>query len=612
MADNFTIWQRLTKVFGPDSTLGQQPPVYKFDKKELLKTTDKQEFEKEKLQAQQTMYLGQQWGKVENNLYSQAIYYEPTRLASYYDYESMEYTPEISAALDIYAEESTTTNEDGYILQIYSESNRIKGILADLFNNRLDINTNLPMWTRNTCKYGDNFVYLKLDSEKGIMGCQQLPNIEIERLERGMKIKPSHNTTEDAKSLKFVWKVKDMEMNTWEVAHFRLLGDDRKLPYGTSMLEKARRTWKQLLLSEDAMLVYRTSRAPERRVFKVYVGNMDDKDVEPYIQRIANKFKRDQVVDSKTGNVDLRMNQMAVDQDYFIPVRDPAQTSPIETLAGAQNLSEIADIEYIQKKLLTALRVPKAFLGFEEVVGDGKNLALQDIRFARTINRIQKSMIQELNKIAIIHLFILGFEDELTNFTLGLTNPSTQADLLKIESWKEKILLYKDAVSDPGNGIQAVSTTWAKKHILGFSDEEIKLDIQQQRIEKAVGAELQKTPEVIIHTGIFDNIDRLYGKKPGEVATPPAEGGDMGAPPSGGMSSLGGIGGGPEDMGGGAEAPETPEPPAGGEVTPESRMNDLNLILEDDLISGRDEIDLSKGRTSINEIETKLNELLNS
>ena len=612
MADNFTIWQRLTKVFGPDSTLGQQPPVYKFDKKELLKTTDKQEFEKEKLQAQQTMYLGQQWGKVENNLYSQAIYYEPTRLASYYDYESMEYTPEISAALDIYAEESTTTNEDGHILQIYSESNRIKGVLADLFNNRLDINTNLPMWTRNTCKYGDNFVYLKLDSEKGIMGCQQLPNIEIERLERGMKIKPSHNTTEDAKSLKFVWKVKDMEMNTWEVAHFRLLGDDRKLPYGTSMLEKARRTWKQLLLSEDAMLVYRTSRAPERRVFKVYVGNMDDKDVEPYIQRIANKFKRDQVVDSKTGNVDLRMNQMAVDQDYFIPVRDPAQTSPIETLAGAQNLSEIADIEYIQKKLLTALRVPKAFLGFEEVVGDGKNLALQDIRFARTINRIQKSMIQELNKIAIIHLFILGFEDELTNFTLGLTNPSTQADLLKIENWKEKILLYKDAVSDPGNGIQAVSTTWAKKHILGFSDEEIKLDIQQQRIEKAVGAELQKTPEVIIHTGIFDNIDRLYGKKPGETATPPAEGADAGAPPSGGMGSLGGLGGGGEDLGAPPEAPEAPEAPAGGEITPESRMNDLNLILEDDLISGRDEIDLSRGRTSINEIETKLNELLNS
>jgi hypothetical protein len=471
--NNYTIWQRLSKVFGPDSTLDQQAPIYTFDKREILKTTDKREYEREKLQSQQSLYLGQQWQKIENNLYTQAVYYEPTRLASFYDYESMEYTPEISAALDIYSEESTTPDEDGYILQIYSESKRIKSVLADLFNNRLDINTNLPMWTRNTCKYGDNFVYLKLDSEKGIMGVQQLPNIEITRQERGMKIKPERNTTDtENDSLKFLWQNKDMEFNTWEVAHFRLLGDDRKLPYGTSMLEKGRRIWKQLILSEDAMLIYRTSRAPERRVFKVFVGNMDDKDVEPYVNRVANKFKRDQIVDSTNGNVDLRYNQMAVDQDYFIPVRDPNAPNPIDTLPGAQNLSEIADIEYIQKKLLTSLRVPKAFLGFEEVVGDGKNLSLQDIRFARTINRIQKSMIQELNKIAIIHLYLLGFEDELANFTLGLTNPSSQAELLKTEQWQQKIQLYRDAVTDPGTGILPVSSSWAKKHILGFSDEE--------------------------------------------------------------------------------------------------------------------------------------------
>ena len=144
------------------------------------------------------------------------------------------------------------------------------------------------------------------------------------------------------------------------------------------------------------------------------------------------------------------MNQMVVDQDYFIPVRDHAAPSPIDTLPGATNLSEIADIEYIQKKLLASLRIPKAFLGFEEVVGEGKNLALLDIRFARTINRIQKAIIQELNKIAIIHLYVLGFEDELENFSLGLTNPSTQAELLKLEQWQTKITLYKDAVGDPG------------------------------------------------------------------------------------------------------------------------------------------------------------------
>ena len=624
MAENYTIWQRLTKVFGPDSTLDQQAPVFKFDKKELLKTPNKQEYEREKLQAQQTLYLGQQWQKIENNLYTQAVYYEPTRLASFYDYESMEYTPEISAALDIYSEESTTTNEDGYVLQIYSESKRIKSVLADLFNNRLDISTNLPMWTRNTCKYGDNFVYLKLDPEKGVMGAQQLPNIEITRQERGMKIKPERNSSDtDNDSLKFLWQNKDLAFNTWEVAHFRLLGDDRKLPYGTSMLEKGRRIWKQLILSEDAMLIYRTSRAPERRVFKVFVGNMDDKDVEPYVQRVANKFKRDQIADPNNGNVDLRYNQMAVDQDYFIPVRDPNAPNPIDTLPGAQNLSEIADIEYIQKKLLTALRVPKAFLGFEEVVGDGKNLALQDIRFARTINRIQKSMIQELNKIAIIHLYLLGFEDELNNFTLGLTNPSTQADLLKVEQWQTKIQLYRDAVSDPGNGIQPVSSSWAKKHILGFSDEEIKLDIQQQRIEKAVASELEKTPEVISKTGIFANIDKLYGNKPGEGGAPegettePADTGFGGGGSDFGGGDLGGdlggdIGGAPEggdtggDIGGAPEGGDT-----GGDITPESiKDKDLNLILEDDMINGITELDLSKGRKSLGEIEDKLKTLL--
>ena len=599
---NLTVWQRLSKTFGPYSLLGQDYPTYQYDKTELLKTTSKQQYEKEKLQAQQTYYLANQWTKIENNLYTQATYYEPTRLASFYDFESMEYTPEISAALDIYGEESTTVNQDGQIVQIYSDSQRIKSILTDLFNNALDINTNLTMWTRNTCKYGDNFVYLKLDPEKGVVGCMQLPNIEIERLEMGMASK-TYNTEADPKNtgLRFKWKARDMEFNSWEIAHFRLLGDDRKLPYGTSMLEKARRIWKQLILAEDAMLIYRTSRAPERRIFKVFVGNMDDQDVEAYVNRVANKFKRQQVVDHKTGNVDMRFNQMAVDQDYFVPVRDPAQASPIETLAGAQNLAEIADIEYIQKKLLTALRVPKAFLGFEEPVGDGKNLSLMDIRFARTINRIQKSMLAEMNKIAIIHLFLLGFEDELSNFTLGLNNPSRQADLLAIDVWKEKIILYKDAVTAI-EGIAPVSVSWAKKHVLGFSDEEIKLDLQQQRIEKAVADELTNTPTIIVHTGIFDNVDKLYGQQTGTTA---AAGATPPPPPEGGMG----------DMGGGEVPPPPPGPEPGGEaaVTPESKRRDnMNILLEsNDLINEDDFIDLSRARNSLGDIGDELDRILN-
>jgi len=597
---NLTIWQRLSKTFGPNSLLGMDDPTYKFDKKEILKTTDKSKFEKEKLEIQQTLFLSDNWKKIENNLYSQAVYYEPNRISAFYDYESMEYTPEISTALDIYAEESTTSNHDGFILQVYSESQRIKSILVDLFNNNLDINTNLQMWVRNMCKYGDNFVYLKLDPEKGIVSCMQLPNIEIERLERGMEARTINTTPsiKNEKNLRFTWKNKDMEFNTWEMAHFRLLGDDRKLPYGTSMLEKARRIWKQLVLAEDAMLIYRTSRAPERRVFKVFVGNMDDKDVEAYVQRVANKFKRDQIVDSKTGNVDLRFNQMAVDQDYFIPVRDATQTMPIETLAGAANLSEIADIEYIQKKLLTALRIPKAYIGFEEAVGDGKNLSLLDIRFARTIHKIQKSIIAELNKIAIIHLFLLGFEDELNNFTLGLTNPSKQADLLMVEVWKEKVLLYKDMVTEIPNSLQPTSATWAKKHIFGFSDEEIKLELQQIRLERAVSAELANTPTIITHTGFFDTVDKLYKTQTGSTQTSgaaPAEGGSP-PPPAGGP-------------------PPPPGPPesGGGPPIPESiKKNNLNLLLESDDIFGDEYIDLSKASNSLGDIEQELDKLLNS
>jgi hypothetical protein len=599
---NLTVFQKLTRMFGfPGQVKKENTPSFNFNKDELLKTDSREEFEKAMLQAQQSQYIADKWAKLDQSLYNQSVYYEPNRLAAYFDYESMEFTPEISAALDIYAEESTTLSEKGDILTIYSESDRIKSILDDLFLNKLDINTNLSMWARGVCKYGDDFVYLKIDPEKGIVGCQQLPNIEIERLE-GASAR-SHGQVADVKlpsrELRFTWKNKDMEFQAWEIAHFRLLGDDRKLPYGTSMLDKIRRIWKQLLLAEDAMLIYRTSRAPERRVFKIFVGNMDDKDIEPYVQRVANKFKRDQIQNPNNGQVDMRYNQMAVDQDYFIPVRDPSQTNPIETLPGAQNLGEIADIEYIQKKLLAALRIPKAFLGFEEVVGEGKSLALMDIRFARTINRIQKSLIQELNKIALIHLYLTGMEDELNNFTLSLTNPSAQSDLLRIEQWKEKITLYKDATSDQSQmGILPVSHTWAKKNILGMSDSEVLLDLQQQRLERALGFELTNTQNVIRRSGVFDEVDKKYGI-PEEEREKAMQAAAQGGGESGGM-----------DLGGGA-----PPPPAegGGEPLSESKSKKSKILgmLGEEKLEFVDLFDMDKAQRNIYEIENKLKDILN-
>jgi hypothetical protein len=418
----------------------------------------------------------------------------------------------------------------------------------------------------SNCKYGDNFIYLHLEHGEGVVGCTQLPTIEIERFE-------DTDLIAKKKKIRFQYKTKDLQFEPFQIAHFRLLGDDRKLPYGTSILEKARRIYRQLVMSEDAMLIYRVVRAPERRIFKVFVGNMEDSDIEAYIQKIANKFKRTPIVDSKTGQIDLRYNQAGIDQDWFVPVRTENAASPIDTLAGAAPLP-IDDIEYLQKKLFAAIRVPAPFLGFGEAVGDGKNLSLLDIRFSRTVNRIQKAMIQELNKIAIIHLFMLGHEEELDNFTLALTNPSTQAELLKIELWSQKLDVYSKAMADAGNGFSAISMVRGKKEILGMSDEEIALDLQQQRIEKAAAAELANTASVIPKTGVFDKVDKIYGVKPGEGDPVPAEGApEAGNEFGGGGNEFGGEAPGATPIGGETEGGGTPEggtevgagaPPVGG------------------------------------------------
>jgi uncharacterized membrane protein YgcG len=554
--DNSTIFQRLGRVLGPDGVKQKQKQPqttqnYNIGKGELLKTNSKAEFDQAKLQAQQNKYLGSVWKKVENGLFQQSINYETTRIGSYADFEAMEFYPTIAAALDVMMEESTTLNDKGRMMNIYSDSKRVKGILEDLFFNRLDLHTSLPMYTRNTCKYGDNFVYLNISDKHGVTGAKQMPNYEMERRENGLFDMISgqqglnDEDTDVSDKVKFFWRGRDVEFNSWQIAHFRLLGDDRRLPYGTSVLEKSRRVWKQLLLSEDSMLVYRVTRAPERRVYKVYVGNIDDADVESYINTIADRFKRMPIVDPQTGQMDLRYNQLSNDQDYFIPVRSENAPNPIDTLPGASNLDQIADIEYLQRNLFTALRVPKPFLNFDEAGGggDGKNLALQDIRFSRTVNRIQQSMIQELNKIAIIHLYLLGFEEDLDNFTLTLNNPSTQSEMLKIEHTQQKITLFKDATSDLGNGFAAMSMTRAHREIMGWSDDDIKEDLLQQRMEKAASAELANTANVIKHTGTFDTVDKIYGDYKAALEGGVGAGGEEGGEGDAGGGSGGGLGG---------------------------------------------------------------------
>ena len=541
----------------------------------IYRTSDKEEYLSKKLELQQNKYLKDRWIKANVNLSVTAYAGLNNVKLMYRDADLMDAFPEIGAALDIVSEESTITNDKGMIVNVYSKSDRIKSILEDLFVNRLNIQLTGQMIIRAMCKYGNQFMLLDVDNKNGVKGWKQMPVFNMERIENGIQnpygagasIAVNGITKDDADmSTQFIWlddNNSQIPFRDWQIAHFRLLTNSLYLPYGVSYLNAARRHWRMLSLMEDMMLIYRLERSIERRVYKIFVGAIDDADVQAYVERIANEFKRTPIVDPMTGQIDLRKNILSVDQDIFIPVRDENAPTPIDTLSAAQNMTALDDIKFVQNKVLTALRIPKSFLNFEEAAGEGKNLALMDIRFTRTVNRIQQAFLMELTKVASIHLFLLGFNDELNNFTLSMNNPSTQAEGLEIENMQKKIDAVRDAVSDPGNGLPVMSQTRALKQIMKWSEKEIKENLEEIRLEKGIAAELEKTTQIIKKTGIFDTVDRIYGE-PGAEYMDDQQG-------QGGMGNDGGM------VGGGA----APPPPMGGEGDMGGDLNGLGAPGDD-------------------------------
>ena len=570
MADkNLTVFQRLQRVLSNGSAqksyiTNDYNIVSPNNNSDIIATaSSKEEYNKKLLQAKQQALLGKQWIKANYDITNQSLAGLNDVRLMYRDADLMDQFPEIGAALDIVSEESTFINENGTMINITSRSDRVKSILEDLFVNRLSIHMMLPMICRSMCKYGNTYMLLNIDSKNGVLGWKQLPVYEIERWENGQNtpfatpITNINTVNENApQDTKFAWIGQNdyIPYRNWQIAHFRLLYDSLFLPYGVSWLNKARRHFRMLSMMEDMMLIYRLDRSIERRVFKINVGAIDEADVQAYVQEIANNFKRKPIIDPLTGQIDLRKSFMNVTEDFFIPTRDDNAANPIETLQGAQNLTAMDDIKFVQNKVLTALRVPKSFLNFEENTGDGKNLSLLDVRFTRTVNRIQQCLLMELNKIAIIHLYLNGFQDELNNFTLTMNNPSSQAEMLELENLAKKITTAKDAVSDPGGGMPLTSMMWAWKHIFKWSDKEIKQNLEELRLETALAAELQKTMQIIKKTGLFDTVDNIYGEPGAEYSDDMGggdENGDMGGGPSGGGGMP--MGGGDLDFGGGEE-----------------------------------------------------------
>ena len=762
----YTTFQNMSKIFNgawnvSNGIANTEPTPQPNDV--VYKTDDPAEYQSKMLELQQNKYLQNRWVRTNQNLSMSAFAGLSNLKLMYRDADLMDSYPEIGAALDIISEESVLTSgsRSGMVVNVSSKSDRIKSILEDLFVNRLNLQVTAQMVMRAMVKYGNQFMLLDIDKNLGVKGWRQLPVAEVERMENGIvnpyggqnSISMATGNADDADmSTKFIWTNENggtlTPFRNWQIAHFRLLHNSMFLPYGCSALLAARRHFRMLALMEDMMLIYRLERSMERRVYKIFVGSLDDKDIPGFVEQIANQFKRAPIIDPLTGQLDLRKNILPVwkktpiplldgrtisieelakefdegktnyvysiqdkthkivpgkvvwcgknytaeqlykitldddsymvmageheiimhdgskkradevvagesvmpfyrknekdeqvynphsgkyeythdlingydkenvqeecdivgvekrrkikcveiiegddvycmtvvgdngeedrhnfairtfnpvkaslepinvsgcfvsncaSDDVFIPTRDMNMANPIETLAGAKNLDAIDDIKYIQKKVCAALRIPRSFLNFEESQGDGKGLALMDVRFARTINRYQQAFLMELTKVATIHLYLLGFEDDLTNFSLTMNNPSTQAEQLELENLGKKIQTVRDAVSDPGNGIPAMSLQRALKEIMKWSDKDIKENFEEIRLEKALAAEYEKTAQIIKRTGIFDTVDRIYGEPGAEYQE--EQGGIQEGGPDGGPMGGGGFGGGLDDFG---------------------------------------------------------------
>ena len=439
------LFQRLTRLF-------RSGPVVR---RNVLKNTDKN----------YTASAFDQFKKNQSTVYSNAMsaYGTYDRMARYSDFSEMEYTPEIASALDIYSEESVSADEAGKTLHIYSDNSKIQQLLTELFYDTLNVEFNMSSWVRNLVKYGDCFLFNDVHPKHGVINCFPLPISEVER-EEGFD-------PNDPMAVRFRWVTQGNQvLENWQVSHMRLLGNDAFLPYGSSVLEPARRIWRQMILLEDAMLVHRIVRAPGRRIFYIDVGNVPPEEVANYMEQAQSSLKRTSIVDKSTGRVDLRYNPLSIDEDYFIPVRGGDSGTKIEPLGGDTIAGETQDVEYIQKKLFAALKIPKAYLGYDEGLGAKATLSQEDIRFSRTIARIQRTVLSEMNKIAIVHLYCNGFSDEdLLDFKLMLSNPSTIAQQQKLELYNGRFTTAASALQTAG----LVDRRWVQKNILRLSDEEI-------------------------------------------------------------------------------------------------------------------------------------------
>ena len=490
----------------------------------------------------QTNSLIDRFGKIYTNPASTSLLgqqfnlqYQYLRIYLYSDYDVMDTDAIVASALDIIADECTLKNDMGEVLQIRSSDDDIQKILYNLFYDVLNIEFNLWSWVRQMCKYGDFFLKLEIAEKYGVYSVIPYTAYHIQRRENFDMENPSkvqflyspdgyytggsgYYSTPNTKPTE-----NQIVFDNYEMAHFRLLTDVNYLPYGRSYLEPARRLFKQYVLMEDAMLIHRIARAPEKRIFYVNVGNIPPQEVEAFMQKTINTMKKTPLMDEKTGEYNQKYNMQNLLEDFYIPVRGNDTATKIETTKGLE-YNGIEDVAYLRDKLFAALKVPKAFMGYEKDLTGKATLAAEDIRFARTIDRIQRILLSELYKIALVHLYTQGYDGEsLTNFELKLTSPSIIADQEKIALLKEKVDLAAQMIET-----KLVPTDWIYDNIFQFSQDQFEeyrdLIVQDQKRafrNQQIAAEGNDPVETGRSYGTPHDLASLYGRERYDDASVP-------------------------------------------------------------------------------------------
>ena len=533
-----SLYSKLKRLFSTDAVIrnigGKKLKVVDTD--EVMYATDRNT-------------LRDRFNRVRTSSYNQysrdfTLSYQAARIELFRDYDTMDMDPIISSALDIYADECVTKNELGEILIIHSSNDNIKQILYNLFYDILNIEFNMWSWTRNLVKYGDFYLKMYISPEYGVYMVEPISAYNVVRVE--------NSDITNKNYVKFQINLPEggrlEELENYQVAHFRMLSDSNFIPYGKSIIEGGRRVWKQLSLMEDAMLIHRVMRAPEKRIFKVDVGNIPPGEVDQYMQKLMDKMKKVPYIDEKTGDYNLRFNLQNMVEDFYLPVRGSDSGTSIEPLSGME-FNGIDDIEYLRNKMLAALKIPKAFLGYEEDLSGKATLASEDIRFAKTVNRVQRILISELNKIAMVHLYAQGYKDSsLVDFTLELTNPSVIFEKEKIGIWQDKVNLSKDMMET-----KLFSKKWIYENVFKISEE----DSDVQKNDLVEDAKQSYRFKQIEEEGI--DPAKPFNKIKSEEDSEESGGGEMGSEPDAGGEAGGEDGAAPEPEAGGGEAPALTE-----------------------------------------------------